>query len=94
MLQKLLVERYKLTFHHDKKELSVYVLSVAETGPKLSKSEGDPNGLPGLFFHALGDLHVTNADMADFAGLMQEAVLDCPVLDQTGLAGRFDFTLN
>jgi uncharacterized protein (TIGR03435 family) len=70
------------------------VLAVAKPGPKLTKSEGDPNGLPGLFFHALGDLHVTNGNMADFAGLMQEAVLDCPVLDQTGLAGRFDFTLN
>jgi uncharacterized protein (TIGR03435 family) len=93
MLQKLIVERFKLTFHRDKKELSVYVVSVAKAGQKLTKSEGDPNGLPGLFFHALGDLHVTNANMADFAGLIQEAVLDRPVLDQTGLNGRFDFTL-
>jgi uncharacterized protein (TIGR03435 family) len=93
MLQKLIVERFKLTFHRDKKELSVYVLSVAKTGQKLTKSGGDPSGLPGLFFQALGDLHVTNANMADFAGLMQEAVLDRPVLDQTGLNGRFDFTL-
>jgi uncharacterized protein (TIGR03435 family) len=93
MLQKLIVERFKLSFHRDKKELSVYVLSVAKTGQKLTKSEGDPNGLPGLFFQGLGDLHVTNANMADFAGLMQEAVLDRPVLDQTGLNGRFDFTL-
>ena len=29
----------------------------------------------------------------DFAGLMQSAVLDRPVLDQTGIAGRWDFTL-
>jgi len=94
MLQKLLVERYKLTLHHDKKELSVYVLSIAKNGPKLTKSEGDPNGLPGLFFRALGALNVRNANMADFAGLMQQAVLDRPVLDQTGLTGRFDFTLN
>lgn len=93
MLQKLIVERFKLTFHRDKKELSVYVLSVAKTGQKLTKSEGDPNGLPGLFFRGLGDLHVTNANMADFAGLMQQAVLDRPVLDQTELSGRFDFTL-
>jgi uncharacterized protein (TIGR03435 family) len=95
MLQKLIVDRYKFTFHGDKRELSVYVLSVAKTGPKVTKSEGDPNGLPGLFFRGrLGDLHVTNANMADFAGLMQQAVLDRPVLDQTGLTGRWDFTLD
>ncbi len=94
MLQKLIVERFKLTFHREKRELSVYVLSVAKTGPKLTKSQGDPNGLPGLFFRALGALNVTNANMADFAGLMQNAVLDRPVVDQTGLTGRWDFTLN
>lgn len=95
MLQKLLVARCKLTFHHDKKELPVYVLSVVKTGQKMTKSEGDPNGLPGLFFQKrLGDLHVTNANMADFAGLMQEAVLDRPVLDQTGITGRWDFALD
>ncbi len=94
MIQKMVVERYKLTFHPDKKELSVYVLSVAKGGPKLTKSEGDPNGLPGLFFRGkLGDLGVRNANMADFTGLMQSVVLDRPVLNQTGLTGRFDFTL-
>ena len=95
MLQKLVVERFKLTFHRDKRELSVYVLSVAKGGPKLTKSEGDPNGLPGLFFRGrLGDLGVRNANMADFTQLMQSAVLDRPVVDQTGLSGRFDFTLD
>jgi uncharacterized protein (TIGR03435 family) len=95
MLQKLLVARYQLTFHRDKKELPVYVLSVAKTGQKMTKSQGDPNGLPGLFFQKrLGDLHVTNANMADFAGLLQEAVLDRPVLDQTGISGRWDFVLD
>ena len=94
MLQKLIAERFKLTFHREKKELSVYVLSVTKTGQKMTKSEGDPNGLPGLFFRALGALNVRNANMADFAGLMQNAVLDRPVVDQTGLTGRWDFTLN
>jgi uncharacterized protein (TIGR03435 family) len=94
MLQKLLADRFKLSFHHDKRELSVYVLGVAKTSSKLTKSEGDPNGLPGLFFRGLGNLNVRNATMGDFAGLMQSAVLDRPVVDQTALTGRFDFTLN
>jgi uncharacterized protein (TIGR03435 family) len=94
MLRKLLTERFKLTFHNDKKELSVYVLSAARGGEKMSKSQGDPNGLPALFFHGLGALNVTNANMGDFVQLLQGAVMDKPVLDQTGLSGRFDFTLN
>jgi uncharacterized protein (TIGR03435 family) len=94
MVQKLLADRFKFTFHHDQKELSVYVLSVSKTGNKMTKSEGDANGLPGLFFRQPGALNVRNANMGDFAHLMQSAVLDRPVVDQTGLTGRFDFTLN
>ena len=95
MIQKLLVDRLQLKFHHDTRELSVYVLGVAKGGPKLTKSEGDPNGLPGLFFRGRpGDLGVRNATMGDFTGLLQNAVLDRPVLDKTGIAARWDFTLN
>jgi uncharacterized protein (TIGR03435 family) len=93
MLQKLLADRFQLKFHRDKKELSVYAIVVAKNGPKMSKNESDPNGLPGLFFRGLGVLPAHNATMADFAGVMQSAVLDRPVVDQTGLAGRWDFTL-
>ena len=60
---------------------------VTEKGSKLTKSQGDPDGLPGLFFRGLGQLTVNNANMPDFCGLMQSAVLDRPVVDQTGLAG-------
>ena len=94
MIQKLLADRFQLTFHKDKKELSVYVLSVSKTGSKLTKDDSAPNGLPGLFFQGLGKLNVRNALMTDFTGLMQSVVLDRPVVDQTGLTGRFDFTLN
>jgi len=93
MFQKLLADRFQLTFHREKKELSVYAIVVGKSGPKLTKSAGNPSGLPGLFFRGLGDLPVTNATIADFAGVMQSAVLDRPVVDQTGLEGRFDFQL-
>ncbi len=35
MIQNLLAERFKLTFHHDHKEMAVYDLVVAKGGPKL-----------------------------------------------------------
>ena len=91
MIQKLLADRLQMKFHRDKKELSDYVLSVAKSGPKMQ--QGDPNALPGLFFRQLGVLTVQNATMEDFAGLMQSAVLDRPIVDQTGLQGRWNFLL-
>jgi uncharacterized protein (TIGR03435 family) len=93
MIQKLLADRFKLTFHREQKELPVYAIVVGKNGPKLTNSEGDPNGLPGLAFRGLGNLPVRNAKISDFAGVMQAAVLDRPVVDHTGLPGRYDFTL-
>jgi uncharacterized protein (TIGR03435 family) len=92
MLQKLLAERFKLTFHHDKRELSVYVISVASGGSKMTTS--GPNGRTNFLFRGLGDLLVTNMTMTDFAIWMQASVMDKPVVDQTGLSERYDFQLN
>lgn len=94
MMQKLLSDRFKLTIHTDKKELSVYALGVDKTGPKLMKSDSSPNRSPSLLFGKLGNLTVRNANMRGFVSLLQEAVLDRPVIDQTGIDGRYDFTLN
>jgi uncharacterized protein (TIGR03435 family) len=94
MLQKLLADRFQLVFHRDKRELPVYAITVAKDGPKLTVSTGDPNGLPGVFFGALGKLSARNARILDFARTMQNTALDRPVLDQTGLSGRYDFMLN
>ena len=71
----------------------MYAIAVGKNGPKLTKSEGDPNGLPGLFFRGLGLLTVRNANMGDLAQLFQGSVLDRPVVDQTGIKGRYDFEL-
>jgi uncharacterized protein (TIGR03435 family) len=94
MVEKLLVDRLKLTFHREKRELSVYALGLGKSGPKLTKNDTNPDGLPGLGFRAPGAMFVVNATMANFAATMQMAVLDRPVVDQTALAGRYDFTLN
>ncbi|HXS14495.1 MAG TPA: TIGR03435 family protein [Acidobacteriaceae bacterium] len=93
IIRKLLAERYGLKFHEDTKELPVYVLSVAKTGSKLTRSGSDPSSPPGLGFRGPGRMIVRNASMAEFAGVMQ-GVLDRPIVDQTGLKDRYDFQLN
>jgi uncharacterized protein (TIGR03435 family) len=93
MIRKLLAERFKLKFHTEQKELSVFLITVAKGGPKLTKNETDPKGLPGLGFRGLGNLRVRNANMGDFTNLMQTRVLDRPVVNKTELEGRYDFTL-
>ncbi|HEX4347372.1 MAG TPA: TIGR03435 family protein [Vicinamibacterales bacterium] len=94
MLKKLLADRFKLKFHTEKRELAVYSLVVARTGPKLTKSQGNPDGPGGLIFQGLGKLPAQNSTMTEFANVMQAAVLDRPVVDNTGITGRWDFTLN
>jgi uncharacterized protein (TIGR03435 family) len=96
MVQKLMADRFKLTFHHEKRELAVFVLTVGKNGLKLSKNE---NGVP-----VSGDINMRvaregmtfaarNVTMADFVSTLQRVVVDRPVVDQTGLADKFDFQL-
>jgi uncharacterized protein (TIGR03435 family) len=93
MVQKLLADRFKLTFHHDKRELSVYVIRVGSGGPKMTKTKSDVNDPSAFFFRALGDLTVRNQSMKDFATWMQSGVMDKPVVDETELTDRYDFQL-
>jgi uncharacterized protein (TIGR03435 family) len=94
MIKKLLADRFQLKYHLEKRELPVYAIQVGKNGPKMTVSQMDPKGLPGLGFRALGKMNAANATMADFASLLQTAVLDRPVVDQSGLDGHYDFELN
>jgi uncharacterized protein (TIGR03435 family) len=96
MIQKLLTDRFQLTFHREKRELSVYAITVGKTGSKLTKSQSDPNSLPGLGFGRAPAgmiFNVRNATLAEVASVLQGNVLDKPVVDQTGLAEKYDFSL-
>jgi uncharacterized protein (TIGR03435 family) len=94
LVQSALTDRFKLTFHHDQKELSVYALTVGKSGPKLTETIHKPNDPGAFFFRKLGVLTVSNFTMKDFCDGMQAAVMDKPVVDHTGLTARYDFTLN
>jgi uncharacterized protein (TIGR03435 family) len=90
MLQTLLSDRFKLTFHREKKELPIYALLVGKREPRLHRTNGEgasgilPAG-PNLTFH--------NVSMSEFAGLLSGRLVGRPVLDKTGLEGNFDFAL-
>lgn len=93
MVAKMLPERFALKFHHEQRKLSVYILTVTPSGAKMTKTTAGANDQQGFGFRGLGDLAVRNMSMAEFAGWMQNAVMDRPVVDQTGLKDKFDFML-
>jgi uncharacterized protein (TIGR03435 family) len=96
MFRKLLAERFNLKVHSEKRELAVYTLTLGKGGMKIDRSQADPDALPGVnltrMTPQLVTLKATNASIADFL-LEMEEILDKPMLDQTGLTGKFDFTL-
>jgi uncharacterized protein (TIGR03435 family) len=93
MLESLLSERFSLTFHRDKKDLSVDALVKTAKPALLTKSVGNPEGVAVIDFRSVGSIAFSNATLDDFSALMQQAVLDRPVVDKTGITGRYDFTL-
>lgn len=95
MVRKLLEDRFGLKFHTEKREMARYSLTVAKGGPKMEPSKGAPDGLPNM--RGTGDktsrtLQVENVSMAELAHNLQ-GELDRPVVDETGLKGKYDFTL-
>jgi uncharacterized protein (TIGR03435 family) len=95
MVQKLLTSRFNLKFHHDQRELSAYVLTVGKNGQKLTPTQLK-GSLPGMGMRP-GPTGLTlvmaNSRLADFTGFLQMIVLDRPVVDRTGVTGRFDYSV-
>ena len=93
LIKKLLVDRFQLKSHTETRVLSVYAITVAKDGPKMTKDTGPANAPMVFVFKAFGNLTVRNQTMNDFATWMQGSVMDRPVVDQTGLTDRYDFQL-
>jgi uncharacterized protein (TIGR03435 family) len=92
MLRSLLKDRFKLTAHLEKEDRPVYELVVAKNGPKLHPSTKDGDT---TFGPSGGELVFHNCSMSDLADKLANRPfkLDLPVLDRTGLEGRYDFSL-
>ncbi len=97
MLQMLLAERFNLKVHREAKEMAVYALVVGKTGPKFKESSqaatfvGTHRETGGGNRTVIGSNYTMThliRDIRTFFG-----VLDRPVVDRTGLTGKYDLKL-
>jgi len=121
MLQNLLAERFRMTVHHETRELPGYELTVGKGGAKLTASpapepgSGDATGplvkfgAPGeygkllragfLVFPYKGTRATANhaigreQSLTDITKLLK-TLMNAHIVDKTGLAGKYDFTLD
>jgi bla regulator protein BlaR1 len=94
MEQALLADRFALKVHFEKRQLPVYALVVAKGGPKLR--EAKPDEVARLTGTGNGQNNVLDAQALTLAQLVRSPLLrpgGRMVVDQTGLTGRYDFTL-
>jgi uncharacterized protein (TIGR03435 family) len=94
MLQTLLTDRFKLAFHREEKVLPVYALVVGKGGPKFKESEtqGEMTMQPGGRGKFTGIAQ--RITMAQAVDLLSQSPLGRPVVDETGLKGRYDITID
>lgn len=129
MLQNLLLERFKMELHREKKDLPIYTLSVAKNGPKLKETELDasafappsndgagrggpppgppppprpgefprmPAGRPGMII-MFQEGHMRLTAVGQGTGALVDLLgrqFGRPVIDKTGLTGKYDFQLD
>jgi uncharacterized protein (TIGR03435 family) len=94
LMRSLLEERFNLKFHHETRELTVYALMAAKSGPKLKAATEDEASGTNSSGGGAGpsQLIATATSMELLAGYVGNR-LGQIVLDKTGLAGAYDFTL-
>jgi uncharacterized protein (TIGR03435 family) len=87
MLRSLIDERFQMKSHWETRDTQCYVLTLGKGEPKLKPSEGEPSlgGRGGPMFH--------NQPVSRFTFLLTRR-LARPVLDETGLKGTYDFSVD
>jgi uncharacterized protein (TIGR03435 family) len=106
MLQNLLADRFQLKLHRSTKDIPEYMLVVAKGGPKMKESLDDPVA-GGSRARGRGTIGNTDAEgaritrfefdgwtMSKFAEMLTStSQADRPVIDMTGLMGKYDIRM-
>jgi uncharacterized protein (TIGR03435 family) len=91
MLETLLAERFGLVIHREQKEMKALVLTVAAKGSRLTPAAA-PDAKPYRQNSANGTV-AKSMPIGEFADFIA-GPLQMPVVDHTGLTGKYDFTLD
>ena len=90
MLQNLLADRFKLTFHRENKNMKAFSLIVVKSGSKLHTAAGDGDSTRENTAVSTIAKSMTMREFADFLS----GPVETPIVDKTGLDGKYDFTLD
>ena len=90
MLQTLLADRFKLSFHRETREIPALILVVSSKGHKLKAADkpGEPSFKTGKM-----SLTGAGATLSELTQFLSHELRE-PVIDQTGLKGLFNYTLD
>jgi uncharacterized protein (TIGR03435 family) len=91
MLRTLLIERMGLQAHLERREMPAYALTIAKGGPKFSASATQG---PEVIEQDKGALVVRWGTMKDLSAELSTGLFDRPVVDATGLNGRYDIRID
>ena len=91
MLRTLLADRFGVKVHSEKKEMQIYLLTLAKGGPKFKESTTE--GPPVFNRGGRGSMTAQRVSMKDVAQQISEP-LSRPVIDATGLTGRYDIQID
>jgi uncharacterized protein (TIGR03435 family) len=92
MLQALLADRFNLKAHNETRDLPIYALVVAKGGSKLMQSHPDEAATAMMRMKGEGEIDAT-ASSVESLPMFLTRELDRPVINKTGLTGKYDFTL-
>lgn len=108
MLQHLLAGRFQMTVHRETKDVPVYVLVVSKDGHQLKPFKDEDGKAPGgaagaaqefpgdlntSLYNGVYEIEATGLTVPMLLNLISDQ-LDRPTLDETGLTGRYNFTLS
>jgi uncharacterized protein (TIGR03435 family) len=103
MLQSLIADRFKLTQHSEMREMRAYELKVGKSGPKIRPVSGEKtvSAPSGFHFHGgmrefadLLSVQLTIPAANNPAEPVRASPSQIPVLDETGLQGIFDISVD